>query len=65
MLYKLDSVSDELKGLYGSTWLVSARPVTMPAVLDRAKRLKIEILHSTDIVNLRQKLQQWASKKKK
>jgi len=58
ILYKLDALGSKAKGLFGSTWLVSARTLTNE-VRSRAKSQKIEVIESQDLSNLRQKILAW------
>jgi hypothetical protein len=58
ILYKIDSLGDDLRGLFGQTWLVSAREPT-PQMQDRAKDRNIRIIHPVQLKNLRQEIQQW------
>lgn len=58
VLYKIDSLGDDLKGLYGNIWLVSAREPT-PQMCDRAKDRRITLITPTELKGLRQKIQQW------
>lgn len=58
ILYKIDSLGDDLKGLFGKTWLVSAREPTIE-MLDRAKDRGIRILSPSHLKSLRQEILQW------
>jgi hypothetical protein len=58
VLYKIDSLGDDLGGLYGKIWLVSAREPTKN-MLDRAKDRHIDIISPLALKNLRQTIQQW------
>ncbi len=62
VLYKIDSLGDTLKGLYGEMWLVSAREPNNE-MLDRAKDRHITIIAPHELKTLRNKIQQWMSKK--
>lgn len=48
ILYKLDSLGRDARGLFGSSWLLVARPPT-PEMLDRAKAQGIRILGPDEI----------------
>ncbi|WP_071058854.1 Card1-like endonuclease domain-containing protein [Pelistega sp. MC2] len=63
ILYKLDSVSDSLKGLYGEAWLVSARSIDRESILERAKSLNIKIISGKDVHDLSKMLLEWANGK--
>lgn len=58
ILYKIDSLGDDLKGLFGETWLVSAREPTTD-MLDRAKDRRIRILSPSHLKSLRHEIRQW------
>jgi hypothetical protein len=58
ILYKIDSLGDDLKGLFGETWLVSAREPTA-GMLDRAKDRRIRILGPSHLKSLRQEIRHW------
>ena len=58
VLYKIDSLGDDLKGLYGGLWLVSARTPT-DNMIDRAKDRRIKIINPSDLKKLRSHFQQW------
>ena len=58
VLYKIDSLGDDLKGLYGELWLVSAREPS-DNMRDRAKDRRINIIAPAELKNFRSRLQQW------
>ena len=58
VLYKIDSLGDDLKGLYGELWLVSAREPS-DNMIDRAKDRRIKIISPSELKNLRQYFQEW------
>lgn len=58
ILYKIDSLGADLQGLFGKTWLISAREPT-PDMLDRAKDRNIRILSPAYLKGLRQEILQW------
>jgi cell division protein FtsB len=58
ILYKIDSLGEDLKGLYGKVWLVSAQN-TKPEMRDRAKDRNIKIIETSNLKNLRQEIKNW------
>lgn len=58
MLYKLDSVGDDVKGLFGDVILLTARMPTQ-AVKDRAYHHKIRIVVAQRFPRLQKDLRQW------
>lgn len=58
LLYKLDSLSDDVKGLFGETLLLSARVPTR-AMLDRAAHQRIRILGPEQLGDLRGLVRHW------
>jgi Holliday junction resolvase len=58
LVYKLSDLSEEARGLFGETWLLSAQPST--AILEeRAQKSRIKLLGPAHLANLRQLAQQW------
>ena len=60
-LYELDSLGDQVLGLFGKKMLASARPVTNTYLKQRAKSMNIRILDRNDLANLKGKIQEWLS----
>ncbi|MFN3481122.1 MAG: Card1-like endonuclease domain-containing protein [Thermodesulfovibrionales bacterium] len=58
-LYELDSLGDRALGLFGKRMLVSSRPVNDPAVRERAKIFKVELIDGKNILTLKENLQRW------
>lgn len=58
VLYKIDSLGDDLKGLYGQLWLVNAQN-TKDNMQDRAKDRHITIIEPSELKNLRKRVCQW------
>ena len=58
ILYKLDSLGRNTRGLFGSSWLLSARASTTE-MLDRAKGQGIRILGPDELPRLREVVRQW------
>lgn len=58
MVYKLSDLGDELKGLFGKTWLVSARAPTQ-LLVDRAKSRHLNIISPAALKGLRQEILTW------
>lgn len=59
-LYKLDSLGLRARGLFGVTWLVSARAPT-EAMIQRAREQRIRIFGPTELPQLRQRVLDWMS----
>ncbi len=58
VLYKLDSLGRVARGLFGVTWLVTAREPT-PQMADRAREQRIRILGPGDLPRLREHVLDW------
>jgi hypothetical protein len=58
ILYKLHSVSDDLRGLYGTTLLVSAQRPS-EKVIQRAKCKRIALIDPDELPLLGEKVKQW------
>ncbi len=58
ILYKIDSLGDSLKGLYGQLWLVNAQTAHND-MRDRAKDRRITIIDPTHLKQLREKIREW------
>jgi len=58
ILYKIDSLGEDLKGLYGKVWLVSAQN-TKDNMRDRAKDRQIKIIETDGLKNLRKDILDW------
>ncbi|GER94300.1 DUF1887 domain-containing protein [hot springs metagenome] len=58
-LYELVSLSDRALGLFGRRMLVSARQVNDPAVRERSKILKVDLVDGKNIATLKENLRQW------
>jgi hypothetical protein len=56
--YKLDSLGEDARGLFGSTWLLSAREPT-DTLSARARRARIRLVPPSEIQNLRQLVRTW------
>ncbi len=61
-IYELVSLSDKALGLFGKRMLASARQVNDPAVRERAKILKVDIVDGKNIATLKENLKQWLNK---
>jgi hypothetical protein len=58
LAYKVDSLGQDARGLFGATWLVTAREPS--AVLyERAKQARIRILGPNVLPKLRVHVQSW------
>ena len=62
ILYKIDSLGNELKGLYGSLWLVNAQE-SHANMQDRAKDRNITIIEPSNLKNLRDNIRKWMGDK--
>lgn len=58
LAYKLDSLGRASRGLFGSTWLLSAREPT-PTLNQRARTLGFRIIGPTELPKLRDAVQGW------
>jgi hypothetical protein len=58
LLYKLDSLGRLARGLFGVTWLVSAREPTA-AMTERAREQRIRIIEAAQLPRLRQHVLDW------
>jgi hypothetical protein len=60
ILYKLDSLGEDVRSLFGQTVLLSARPLTRP-VLERAAHQRIAVLGPPDLPVFSERLRRWMS----
>lgn len=58
LAYKLKSLGESARGLFGETWLLSAQPPT-PILVERCHQSRIKLMGPTDIANLRESVQLW------
>lgn len=58
IIYKLDSIAEDLRGLYGSKWLLSVDSLD-ERTQKRAKSQNIKVIDATEICKLKQHLQNW------
>lgn len=58
ILYKLHSVSDDLRGLFGTTLLVSAQRPS-DKVIQRAKCKRIDLISPAELPSLAEKIKHW------
>ncbi|EIC21508.1 Card1-like endonuclease domain-containing protein [Thiorhodovibrio frisius] len=56
--YKLDSLGDDARGLFGSTWLLCAREPT-EILIARARRANIRLIPPAELAKLRDLVRQW------
>jgi hypothetical protein len=56
--YKLDSLGDDVRGLFGRTWLLSAREPT-EVLIARAKRARIRLVPPAELQHLRDLVRAW------
>lgn len=61
-IYELVSLSDRALGLFGKRMLLSARQINDPAIKERAKILKVDMIDGKNIATLKENLRQWLSK---
>jgi hypothetical protein len=57
-LYKLDSIGDNLRGFFGSSWMVSARPPT-DGMRERARQHRIRLIGPDELPRLRDIVREW------
>ena len=60
LMYKLDSIASDFRGLYGNIWLLSAREIKDERILNRASSQKIRIIHGAELANLENEIKKWA-----
>lgn len=58
MIYKISNLGDELRGLFGKTWLVSAREPDN-TLLERAKSRHLQVIAPVELKNLRREILKW------
>lgn len=58
LTYKLDSLSQDARGLFGATWLLTARQPT-EVQIERARTARIRILGAAALPQWREVVQQW------
>ncbi len=58
ILYKLDSLGRDARGLFGSSWLLAAREPTLD-MADRAKAQRIRIIGPGELPRLRDIVREW------
>ncbi len=56
--YKLDSLGDDVRGLFGRTWLLSAREPT-EVLIARARRARIRLVPPAELQHLRDLVREW------
>jgi hypothetical protein len=56
--YKLDSLGEDARGLFGSTWLLSAREPT-DTLIARARRARIRLVSPAELQRLRELVRGW------
>jgi len=57
-LYRLDSIGERLRGFFGFTWMVSARPPSH-AMAERARQHDIKLMGPDDLPRLRAHVRAW------
>lgn len=63
ILYKLDTLGHRAGGLYGTKWLISARPLD-DASTKRAKEYQINVISGEELKSLKSHLSQWMAAEK-
>lgn len=58
LAYKLDSLGKAARGLFGETWLLSARPPT-PQLIERLRDARIRLMGPDELPRLREAVQGW------
>lgn len=56
--YKIDSLGQQVRGLFGETWLLSAREPT-DTLFERARRARIRIIGPADLPGLHSAVKDW------
>ncbi len=56
--YKVDSLGQDLRGLFGVTWLVTAR-IPTPNLLDRARQSRFEVIGPQELPTLKERVLAW------
>ncbi len=56
--YKLDSLSQDVRGLFGDTWLLSARQPS-DVLTERARQARIRLIGPEDLPHLREHVRAW------
>lgn len=62
LAYKLDSLGRDVRGLFGDTWLLTARPAT-EQLRDRARQARIRIVGPDALPHLRDHIRAWQAGK--
>lgn len=57
--YKLKSLGDNARGLFGETWLLSAREPSV-TLIERARQNRFRLVGPDELANLRHLVRQWA-----
>ena len=60
IIYKLDSIATDLRGLFGKIWLLSAREINDQRIIKRAESQHINLLHGEQLANLESEIKKWA-----
>ncbi|MDP2432343.1 MAG: DUF1887 family CARF protein [Pseudomonadota bacterium] len=63
LAYKVDSLGQDARGLFGATWLVTAREPS-PVLHERARQARIRILGPNDLPRLREQVKAWLETEK-
>ncbi|MDT8427107.1 MAG: DUF1887 family CARF protein, partial [Methyloprofundus sp.] len=63
ILYKLESLGHRAGGLYGTKWLISARPLDEPTA-KRAKEYAIKVIYGAALKDLKDTLTAWMEAEK-
>lgn len=58
--YKVESLGRDTRGLFGQTWLVTARSPS-DVLLDRARQARFEVIGPSELPKLQQRVKQWMS----
>ncbi len=61
--YKLDSLSQDVRGLFGDTWLLSARQPS-DVLTERARQARIRLIGPADLAHLRERVLAWLAGKR-
>lgn len=60
IIYKLDSLSQDARGLFGDTWLLSARQPS-DVLIERARQVRVRLIGPDELANLRELVLEWLS----
>ena len=59
--YKIDSLGQQVRGLFGETWLLSARRPT-DTLAERARRARVRIMGPEEFPKLQSAVKRWMTR---